>query len=151
MTAREYLNQATSIGRRIAALEAARASLMDDAASLASSWGGGLPVQGREENPMEKRWADYIDRAQEKMDEISQTRARLLGLKLDIITRIDIMPDGKKKDLLLWRYVSLAGWPDIAGKLTNRPEPLTLERVHQIHREAVRLFEWTNKDFFGKI
>ena len=148
MTAREYLRQALTIDQKVAALERERQGLLDSATSLASEWGGGTPVQGGGENSTEKKWVNYIDRAQEKAAEIAGEKECLLAVKLEISQRIDALPDGRKKDLLRWRYVALAGWAEIADGLTSRP--VSPERVHQIHREALRLFEWTHKDFFGK-
>ena len=149
MTAREYLRQALTIDRQVAALEMERQGLLDSATSLASEWGGGHPTQGGDENPTEKKWVNYISNATEKTMEIAVEKERLLAVKLEISQRIVALPDGKKKDLLRWRYVALAGWREIADGLTNRP--LTEQRVHQIHGEAIKLFEWTHKEFFGLI
>jgi len=148
MTAREYLRQGLTIDKRIASLRQEKQSLLDGATSIATQLGEHVPVQGGGENATEKEWVNYSDRAQEKAIEITQELERLLAIKLDIAEKIDALPEGDKKYLLRWRYVALAGWREIADGLTNRP--ITEQRVHQIHGDALRLFEWTHKEFFGK-
>ena len=149
MTAKEYLKQALTIDQSIKTLELERNALLDSITSINSQFSLEAAVMSGGENKREKQLADYVDRAGTKAQALQGEKEALLVAKVEIAEMIDKMPRGNRRNLLRWRYVALASWGQIRDGLmgTSIPE----RRMFRIHSEAIKLFEWTNKEFFGKM
>lgn len=128
MTAKQYLNQARGLDKRINAKleEVSRLEALATKVTAANT----ERVQVSQEDKRSKQ----IDRLVDLKDEINEEIDRLVDLKADISGRINQMEDNCQVTLLTMRYLNMNTWEEIAEEMGY--EERTVRRNHERALEA---------------
>ena len=132
MTAKEYLNQLTSIERLIQVKTTERERLM----ALATKVTSALNNCKVETSPNNTRVQNIIIKMAELREEIEEQASRYTALYRKIEKEIDSIKDDRYKLLLIMRYIKGASFSDIADKL-GYEKRWTLV----LHKRALQDFE----------
>lgn len=126
-TARDWLSRGYKIDREVAALEAAKQSILDDLTRCTSQLTPDK-VQTSQANTSERMMQKYVDFT-------AQIDARvdaLIDTKAEIAAAIERVEDATLRALLVNRYVNLMRWEHVAIEM-NYNYPWTME----LHRRAL--------------
>lgn len=132
MTAKEYLNQLTSIERLIQVKTTERERLM----ALATKVTSALNDCKVETSPDNTKTQNIIIKMAELREEIEEQASRYTALYRKIEEEIDDIEDDRYKLLLIMRYMKGASFSDIANKL-GYEKRWTLV----LHKRALQDFE----------
>lgn len=77
----------------------------------------------------------YIVKMEALTDCLIKQYSKCMGVEMDIITRIESMDKQEEKAVLLYRYVDMLSWRQIADKMTYG-----LRHVYRIHGSALQHF-----------
>ena len=132
MTAKEYLNQLTSIEKLIQAKTTERERLM----ALATKVTSALNDCKVETSPDNTKTQNIIIKMAELREEIEEQASRYTALYRKIEEEIDDIEDDRYKLLLMMRYMKGASFSDIADKL-GYEKRWTLV----LHKRALQDFE----------
>lgn len=132
MTAKEYLNQLTSIEKLIQVKTTERERLM----ALATKVTSALNDCKVETSPDNTKTQNIIIKMAELREEIEEQASRYTALYRKIEEEIDDIEDDRYKILLMMRYMKGASFSDIADKL-GYEKRWTLV----LHKRALKDFE----------
>lgn len=132
MTAKEYLNQLTSIEKLIQVKTTERERLM----ALATKVTSALNDCKVETSPDNTKTQNIIIKMAELREEIEEQASRYIALYRKIEEEIDDIEDDRYKLLLIMRYMKGASFSDIADKL-GYEKRWTLV----LHKRALQDFE----------
>ena len=132
MTPKEYLNQA----RHLDALINCRLREIDYWRDLSTSVAGSSFEEHH--NPNRPADAPFV-RCLEKIDaiqrDVEEKVTRLVSLREDINTRIDMLASHEEQMVLRYRYLDNCTWEEIAAMVN-----VSLRTVHRIHGSALQNF-----------
>ncbi len=128
MTAKEYLNQAWNIDRRVNS-KLHQVKTLRDLVTKATSTLGTEPVSGTKNV---HRLEDTIDRIIDLENDINDDIDRLIDLKREVMATIGKVEDPNESMLLELRYLSFLSWDEIAVEMR-----FTARWVHVLHSKAL--------------
>ena len=132
MTAKQYLQQAFQMKKKIAAIQADILRL-EAAATDCSPNLTGMPHSS---SPSQSRMADIVCKIIERKDALQKKMEELEILAKEVAYKISLLDNEEYRTLLYKRYVEGAEWEDIAMDLYYS------ERwVYKLHIKALKEFE----------
>lgn len=134
MTAKEYLNQARHLDRRINSCIAELETMRETAASL------GSPNLKENRNPNRAEEAPFIhtlEKLWEMEEKINSEVDRLVDLKMQIREVISEVPDADGAMVLKYRYVQNMTWREIGREM--HADERTVRRWHKRAVEQVEV------------
>ena len=129
MTAKEYLNQAYWLDRRIDSKLEQLSALKDMATKTTSIMSDDVVSHTRNVHSMQDVIAKIID----MQAEINADIDRLVDLKRDIMQVVKTVDDPELQTLLELRYLCFKDWPDIACEMH-----CSESNVYKVHSRALR-------------
>ncbi len=129
MTAKEYLDQAYWLDRRINSKLQQLSSLKELATKSTSVLRYDMIKHSRNENAM----ADAVVRIVDMQAEINTEIDRLVDLKAEIQQVVNEVEDPELQTLLELRYLCFKRWPDIAEEMH-----CSESNVYKVHARALR-------------
>ena len=133
MTAKEYLNQAYWLDRRIDSKLEQLSALKDMATKTTSIMSDDVVSHTRNVHSMQDVIAKIID----MQAEINADIDRLVDLKRDIMQVVKTVDDPELQTLLELRYLCFKDWPDIACEMHCSES--NVYKVHSRALQAVRV------------
>ena len=133
MTAKEYLNQAYWLDRRIDSKLEQLSALKDMATKTTSIMSDDVVSHTRNVHSMQDVIAKIID----MQAEINADIDRLVDLKRDIMEVVKAVDDPELQTLLELRYLCFKDWPDIACEMHCSES--NVYKVHSRALQAVRV------------
>ena len=133
MTAKEYLNQAYWLDRRINSKLEQLSALQDMATKTTSIMSDDVVSRTRNVHSMEDVIAKIIDMQAEINGDID----RLVDLKRDIMQVVKAVDNPELQTLLELRYLCFKDWPDIAYEMHCSES--NVYKVHSRALQAVRV------------
>lgn len=138
MTAKAWLSRALFIDREIDTLLAARDKEKARAESITRAMTGD-PVQGTKD-------PHKFDRLVELDEKIDRLVDRLVEIKLDIISAVSELEDGRYRTLLLKRYVECTSFEKVAVDMCY-----SIRQVWRLHGEALLKMEVVIRGMDGRV
>ena len=129
MTAKEYLNQAYWLDRRIDSKLEQLSALKDMATKTTSIMSDDVVSHTRNVHSMQDVIAKIID----MQAEINADIDRLVDLKRDIMQVVKTVDDPELQTLLELRYLCFKDWPDIACEMH-----CSKSNVYKVHSRALQ-------------
>ena len=130
MTAKEYLNQAYWLDRRIDSKLEQLSALKDMATKTTSIMSDDVVSHTRNVHSMQDVIAKIID----MQAEINADIDRLVDLKRDIMQVVKTVDDPELQTLLELRYLCFKDWPDIACEMH-----CSESNVYKVHSRALQV------------
>ena len=139
MTAKEYLNQAYWLDRRINSKLEQLSALRDMATKTTSIMSDDVVSRTRNVHSMQDVIAKIIDMQAEVNADID----RLVDLKRDIMQVVKAVDNPELQTLLELRYLCFKDWPDIACEMHCSES--NVYKVHSRALQAVRMPKFDSK------
>lgn len=133
MTAKEYLNQAFWLDRRINSKLEQLSALNDIATRSTSVLQQDVVCRTRNVHAQE----DVMVKIADMKTEVKADLDRLVDLKMEIMQVISAVQDPELQTLLELRYLCFKDWPEIAGKMHCCES--NVYKVHSRALQAVRI------------
>ena len=130
MTAKEYLNQAYWLDRRINSKLEQISALQDMATKTTSVMSDDVVSRTRNVHSME----DVIAKMVDMKNEINRDIDRLVDLKSEIMHTIKEVENPELQTLLELRYLCFKDWPDIACEMH-----CSESNVYKVHSRALQV------------
>ena len=130
MTAKEYLNQAYWLDRRIDSKLEQLSALRDTATKTTAVMDGEVVSHTRNVHSLQDVIAKIID----MQEEINSDIDALVDLKRDIMRTIREIEDPESQTVLELRYLCFKRWEEISVIMNY-----SVRRVYQIHDEALEI------------
>ena len=131
MTAKQYLNRAYSLRKRIAAKELRKEELMAQAQKITADITG-MPRGSGNQSPVERAAAAIADLSWE----IEKDWLDLIGYQEEIRQAIESVKDPNIYQVLTYRYLAYKRWEDIADLMHYTPR-----NVFILHKKGLKLVE----------
>jgi len=132
MAAKEYLNQAFFLDKKISSLQDELDKLNKSFASLRSPQ---LLQDVVKSTPQGDNIARTVEKIIDMQNKINAEIDRLIDLKTDIREKINRVADEKQRLVLTKRYIVLKTWEQIAVDLD-----FSFQHIHNIHHDALKSF-----------
>lgn len=119
MRAKDYLNRARRIDRRIGETRERLKRMREQLEGIARSPGG-------------KPWTDYVDSMIDLERRMNRQVGELCGVKMEVMDAIETVEDGVLREVLELYYLDGLSWAEVAGRMHY-----SIRNVQILHSKAL--------------